>query len=67
VFTDGFPQLEDTQAVRIVRESILYSLDRTLADDLRRGEIRLSNFEMNNMLPLSFKFMGPFQYIHHDK
>jgi hypothetical protein len=50
-----------------MRESILYGLDRPLANDLGRWEIRFSNLEMNNMMPLAFKFMGLFQDVHHNK
>ncbi len=64
LLADRLPELYYPQAVGIMGTPLLDCLDCTLTYDFWCGKIWFSNLQMDDMTPLSFKFMGLFQDIH---
>lgn len=64
---DGFPQLDEPEAVRIMGFPFPNGLARCIADARRGGEIRFADLKMDDMPALSFQFMGPFEDVHYNK
>jgi len=67
VFADGLPEFNGPQAVGIVGVSVINGPGSCLTDTVGRLEIGLANFQVDNVSPLAFKFMGPFKDIHYDE
>ena len=57
-------QLDDPEAVRVMGLSPLNGLYCRFTDALWRGEVRLTDLQVDNITSLSFKFMGPFKDVH---
>ena len=67
VFTDGLSQLYNPEAVCVVCFSIPDGLVACFVDAFRRIKIRLSNLQMNDILPAPFHLLRLFKDIHNNE
>jgi hypothetical protein len=64
VRADGLAQFDEAEAVRVVRAAVLEGLDGGLADGLRRIEVGLADFEVDDVASVALHGLRALQDVH---
>jgi len=67
VFADRFPELQQSQAVRVVGLSVPQRPDAGFLDARRRIEVGLPHFEVNDVFAPLFHLLGLLEDVHDDE